>query len=46
MDSVGDLQDYDSAMVKGAEMNWIYGARLAAMRAVAVVSATLREGSM
>jgi hypothetical protein len=44
MDSVGDLQDYDSAMVKGAEMNWIYGARLAAMRAVAVVSAAKPGG--
>jgi hypothetical protein len=38
LNSEGDIQDYDSAMVAGATLNWVYGARLAAMESVAYVS--------
>ena len=38
LDSPGEIQDVDVAMTQGAAYNWLYGARLAALRAIGHVS--------
>ena len=38
LDSQGEIQDFDVGMTEGATYNWLYGARLAAMRSLAHVS--------